>query len=107
MSDNAAFHAFSVLWCAEIVTSSIIPNLSVAYKLPCKVKLQCCSFFCCILGFEKMSKISRDTLHECISEVLKYSQEKKRKFRETVELQVALKNYDPQKDKRFSGSVRY
>jgi len=25
---------------------------------------------------------------------------------ESVELQVALKNYDPQKDKRFSGSVR-
>lgn len=34
------------------------------------------------------------------------SAEKKRKFRETVELQVGLKNYDPQKDKRFSGSVR-
>uniref|UniRef100_A0A1I7VGU7 Large ribosomal subunit protein uL1 n=1 Tax=Loa loa TaxID=7209 RepID=A0A1I7VGU7_LOALO len=28
-----------------------------------------------------------------------------RKFRETVELQIALKNYDPQKDKRFSGSA--
>ena len=25
---------------------------------------------------------------------------------ETVELQVALKNYDPQKDKRFSGTVK-
>lgn len=54
-----------------------------------------------------MSKIPRDTLIECVGEVLKASQEKKRKFRETVELQVALKNYDPQKDKRFSGSVRY
>uniref|UniRef100_F1LDI6 Ribosomal protein n=1 Tax=Ascaris suum TaxID=6253 RepID=F1LDI6_ASCSU len=53
-----------------------------------------------------MSKIPRDTLIECVGEVLKASQEKKRKFRETVELQVALKNYDPQKDKRFSGSVR-
>ena len=31
---------------------------------------------------------------------------KPRKFRETVELQVALKDYDPQKDKRFVGSVR-
>jgi large subunit ribosomal protein L10Ae len=39
--------------------------------------------------------------------VFKYSQEtKKRKFTETVELQVALKNYDPTKDKRFSGSIR-
>ena len=31
---------------------------------------------------------------------------KKRKFMETVELQVGLKDYDPQKDKRFAGSVR-
>ncbi|TKR83241.1 hypothetical protein L596_016864 [Steinernema carpocapsae] len=53
-----------------------------------------------------MSKITRDTLNECIAEVLKGAQDKKRKFRETVELQIALKNYDPQKDKRFSGSVR-
>ncbi|CAD5207322.1 unnamed protein product [Bursaphelenchus okinawaensis] len=53
-----------------------------------------------------MSKISRDTLNEVVAELLKGSQEKKRKFRETVELQIALKNYDPQKDKRFSGTVR-
>jgi len=24
-----------------------------------------------------------------------------------VELQIGLKNYDPQKDKRFSGTVKY
>jgi len=53
-----------------------------------------------------MSKIPRDTLFEGINGVLQQSKDKKRKFRETVELQVALKNYDPQKDKRFSGSVR-
>lgn len=53
-----------------------------------------------------MSKISRDTLFEGVNAVLQGSQEKKRKFRETVEVQVALKNYDPQKDKRFSGSIR-
>jgi hypothetical protein len=29
-----------------------------------------------------------------------------RKFSETIELQIGLKNYDPQKDKRFSGSVK-
>lgn len=34
------------------------------------------------------------------------AQEKQRKFTETVELQIGLKNYDPQKDKRFSGSVK-
>jgi len=46
-------------------------------------------------------------LQEAVEGVFKYSQEtKKRKFTETVELQVALKNYDPTKDKRFSGSIR-
>jgi ribosomal protein L1 len=25
---------------------------------------------------------------------------------ETVELQIGLKNYDPQRDKRFSGSIK-
>ena len=34
------------------------------------------------------------------------SQDKKRGFTETIELQIGLKNYDPQKDKRFSGAVR-
>ncbi|KHJ98553.1 hypothetical protein OESDEN_01466 [Oesophagostomum dentatum] len=53
-----------------------------------------------------MSKVSRDALNEAVADVLKGAQEKKRKFRETVELQIGLKNYDPQKDKRFSGSVR-
>ena len=32
--------------------------------------------------------------------------EKKRNFVETVELQIGLKNYDPQRDKRFSGTVK-
>lgn len=53
------------------------------------------------------SKVSRDTLYECVNGVLNYSQDKKRKFLETVELQIGLKNYDPQKDKRFSGTVKY
>jgi hypothetical protein len=33
--------------------------------------------------------------------------EKKRKFVETIELQIGLKNYDPQRDKRFSGTVKF
>lgn len=32
--------------------------------------------------------------------------EKKRNFVETIELQIGLKNYDPQRDKRFSGTVK-
>merc|ERR1711931_292604 len=55
----------------------------------------------------KMSKVSRDTMYECVETILKSSQgEKKRNFLETVELQISLKNYDPQKDKRFSGTVK-
>ena len=52
------------------------------------------------------SKISRDTLYDCVRGVLQGSVDKKRKFTETVELQISLKNYDPQKDKRFSGTVK-
>ena len=54
-----------------------------------------------------MSKVSRDQLYECVQNVLKGSADKKRKFVETVDLQIGLKNYDPQKDKRFSGTVKY
>jgi len=53
-----------------------------------------------------ISKLSVDTLNEAIDAILKYSKEKKRAFTETIELQVALKNYDPNKDKRFSGTIR-
>jgi len=53
-----------------------------------------------------MSKVSKETLFECVAEVLKHAKEtKKRKFMETIDLQIGLKNYDPQKDKRFSGTV--
>jgi len=42
-----------------------------------------------------------------VAELLEYSNEKKkRNFLETVELQIGLKNYDPQRDKRFSGTVK-
>jgi large subunit ribosomal protein L10Ae len=42
-----------------------------------------------------------------VQQLLEYSLEtKKRNFLETVELQIGLKNYDPQRDKRFSGTVR-
>jgi len=59
------------------------------------------SFFLCVC-----SKISRDNLYESINNILKASTDKKRKFTQSVELQIALKNYDPQKDKRFSGTVK-
>ncbi|KHG17356.1 60S ribosomal L10a-1 -like protein [Gossypium arboreum] len=53
-----------------------------------------------------MSKLQSDALREAISTIVAQSKEKQRKFTETIELQIGLKNYDPQKDKRFSGSVK-
>ncbi|KAI3420540.1 uncharacterized protein J3R85_012763 [Psidium guajava] len=55
---------------------------------------------------QKMSKLQSDALREAISGIKNDCNEKKRNFTETIELQIGLKNYDPQKDKRFSGSVK-
>jgi len=52
------------------------------------------------------SKVSKEVLYESVAAVLKASKDKPRKFQETVDLQIGLKNYDPQKDKRFSGTVK-
>lgn len=51
------------------------------------------------------SKITTKNVQDAIAE-MRAAAKKERKFIETVELQVALKDYDPQKDKRFVGSVR-
>ncbi|XP_021716353.1 60S ribosomal protein L10a [Chenopodium quinoa] len=53
-----------------------------------------------------MSKLQSEAVREAISGIANDAKEKNRKFTETVELQIGLKNYDPQKDKRFSGSVK-
>ena len=54
-----------------------------------------------------MSKITSSGVRENVKKLLEYSTEtKKRNFLETVELQVGLKNYDPQRDKRFSGTLK-
>jgi len=53
-----------------------------------------------------MSKVSNDHMRKCIADVIKRSEEKKREFLETIELQIGLKNYDPQKDKRFAGNIK-
>lgn len=60
-----------------------------------------------LLFLKYSSKVSRDTLYESVQAVLDTSKASKRGFLETVELQIGLKNYDPQKDKRFSGTVKY
>jgi len=54
-----------------------------------------------------MSKVSVANVRQNIKDLLMYStEEKKRKFTETIELQIGLKNYDPQRDKRFSGQIK-
>lgn len=54
-----------------------------------------------------MSKVSAEVLSEAIQGILKYANvENKRNFLETIELQIVLKNYDPVRDKRFSGSIK-
>jgi large subunit ribosomal protein L10Ae len=52
------------------------------------------------------SKLQSEIVREAIRTMYGESSAKKRKFRESVELQIGLKQYDPQKDKRFSGSVK-
>jgi large subunit ribosomal protein L10Ae len=65
-----------------------------------------------------MSKLNSELLSDSIADILKFSQgetikyqgkDKKgkvRKFTESIELQITLKNYDPTRDKRFSGTFR-
>jgi len=53
-----------------------------------------------------MSKVSNDQMRKAIETVIEGSKEKKREFVETIELQIGLKNYDPQKDKRFAGNIK-
>jgi len=53
-----------------------------------------------------MSKVSNDHMRKCIDLVMEGAETKKREFLETIELQIGLKNYDPQKDKRFAGNIK-
>ena len=53
-----------------------------------------------------MSKLNIDNLKKGIVEVIDGAKEKKRKFLETIELQICLKDYDTQRDKRFAGTVK-
>ena len=50
------------------------------------------------------AKINNAQVAEAIAELRQKM--KQRKFTETIELQIGLKDYDPQKDKRFVGTVR-
>lgn len=61
-----------------------------------------------------MSKVDNALLSSSIDKILAFSKGeevegkkgKVRGFTETIELQVSLRNYDPNKDKRFTGTFR-
>jgi large subunit ribosomal protein L10Ae len=65
-----------------------------------------------------MSKLNPELLATSVENIIKFSkgevvqvkgEDKKgkvRKFTESIELQITLKNYDPSRDKRFSGTFR-
>jgi len=53
-----------------------------------------------------MSKLQSEVVAKAVTEILAEAKKQKLRFLQTVDLQVGLKNYDPQKDKRFSGSLR-
>lgn len=53
-----------------------------------------------------MSKLNVEFLKESITIIQEKAKEKPRKFVETIELQIGLKDYDTQRDKRFSGTVK-
>ncbi|KAG6779858.1 hypothetical protein POTOM_016260 [Populus tomentosa] len=59
-----------------------------------------------VLCFVDCSKLAGDTIREAVTTIKNGVNDKPRKFVQTIELQIGLKNYDPQKDKRFSGSVK-
>ena len=50
------------------------------------------------------SKLNKQDFEDAIAFAM--DNRKERKFRETIELQIGLKDYDPKKDKRFSGAIR-
>ena len=52
-----------------------------------------------------MSKIGSEKMKAAIHEMLT-TNHKERKFKETIDLQIGLKDYDINKDKRFSGVVK-
>ena len=53
-----------------------------------------------------MSRLHQETLHKAIGEILEGSKTKKRNFTETIELQMKLRGYVINKDKRFVGSIK-
>lgn len=70
-------------------------------------RLQCRRNVLCFNHVPSTDSSSTAGVRTNVQQLLDYSlNEKKRNFLETVELQIGLKNYDPQRDKRFSGTIK-
>ena len=83
---SPATHTLPRPWAPAMPASSLFTNPAAARLLPVPAWYRSCLL--------------------AVAAVLEGSKVKPRRFTETVELQVGLKNYDPQKDKRFSGTVK-
>ena len=72
--------------------------------------VQTCALPICKLDSELLNQAITDVLAYANGDSITYKGKektgRKRNFTETIELQIALKNYDPQKDKRFSGTFK-
>ena len=53
-----------------------------------------------------MAHLHQETLHKAIADILEASKTKQRGFTETIELQIKLRGYIINKDKRFVGSIK-
>lgn len=97
-------------WCSGLLLEYIWSPRSSLLLYNSLTLCICFSYWDWLYALFFFSKLQSDAVREAISQIVIESKndkgEKKRKFTETVELQIGLKNYDPQKDKRFSGSVK-
>ncbi|KAG9286582.1 hypothetical protein G9A89_005350 [Geosiphon pyriformis] len=96
LASISVFEMFLVLSSGMVKLLSIIEAFSIYFGMH--------KFFS--LYRHIVFKVQVPAVRESIRTVLTESAAKHRKFRETVELQIGLKNYDPQRDKRFSGTVK-
>ncbi|TFK32126.1 hypothetical protein BDQ12DRAFT_692984 [Crucibulum laeve] len=108
------------------LTLLLLPQLSHPFPLSCAIRIYLCPYpsfrnglLCCLRKMVVDGDESSQFIKGMIAEVAVSSVrgsvkefladttgEKRRNFVEIIEFQISLKNYNPQRDKRFSGTVR-
>lgn len=82
-------------------------NSSGRLLSPCRKSQSVCDLTVPAVADREADNLPPAGVRTNVQQLLEYSTEtKKRNFLETVELQIGLKNYDPQRDKRFSGTIK-